>query len=82
MHYFYISHLCIILGGETHIRKITRDGELQSFNIEEAHKPKGHEVPPPAHVIRHNMSSSGYAGAPFYMRSKRPTLDIDTISEM
>jgi hypothetical protein len=28
------------------------------------------------------MSSSAYEGAPFYVRTKRPTLDIDTLSEM
>ena len=70
------------LGGETHIRKVIRDGELQSFNIEEANRTKGHDFPPPAHVVRHNMSSSAYEGAPFYVRTKRPTLYIDTLSEM
>jgi hypothetical protein len=69
-------------GGETHIRKVVRDGELQSFNIEEAKRTKGHDFPPPVHVVRHNMSSSAYEGAPFYVRTKRPTLDIDTLSEM
>jgi hypothetical protein len=73
---------CVSKGGETHIRKVVRDGELQSFNIEEAKRTKGHDFPPPVHVVRHNMSSSAYEGAPFYVRTKRPTLDIDTLSEM
>ena len=36
----------------------------------------------PTVVVQHTVSSKGFENAPFYIRNKRPTVEIDNVSEM
>jgi hypothetical protein len=36
----------------------------------------------PTVVVQHTVSSKGFENTPFYIKNKRPMVDIDTLSEM
>ena len=36
----------------------------------------------PNTIVQHTVSSKGFENSPFYIRNKRPTVDIDNVSEM
>ena len=44
-------------------------------------RPRGNPNDPHT-IVQHTVSSKGFENAPFYIRNKRPTVDIDNVSEM